>query len=89
MAASEAAVTEFVHKALGDLGSALTAALVVIGDKVGLYKALAKGGQATPEDLAKRTGTRERYVREWCSAQAAAVRRIRLLPESSAPRRDR
>lgn len=72
MAVTEAQVTEFVHKALGDLGSALTAALVVIGDKLGLYKALAKGGAATPEELAKRTGTRERYVREWCSAQAAA-----------------
>jgi SAM-dependent methyltransferase len=72
MAVNEAAVQEFVHKALGDLGSALTASLVVIGDKLGLYKALANGGPATPEDLAQRTGTRERYVREWCAAQAAA-----------------
>jgi SAM-dependent methyltransferase len=72
MAATEAEVTEFVHKALGDLGSALTASLVVIGDKLGLYKALAAGGPATPAELAARTGTRERYVREWSAAQAAA-----------------
>ena len=72
MPATEAEVTEFVHKALGDLGSALTASLVVIGDKLGLYKALAAGGPATPAELAARTGTRERYVREWSAAQAAA-----------------
>ena len=72
MAATEQEVTEFVHKALGDVGAALTAALVVVGDKVGLYKALAGSGGLTPADLAARTMTSERYVREWCSAQAAA-----------------
>ena len=72
MAASEQEVTEFVHKALGDIGAALTASLVVVGDKVGLYKALAGSGGLTPTDLAARTKTSERYVREWCSAQAAA-----------------
>ena len=72
MAASEQEITEFVHKALGDIGAALTASLVVVGDKVGLYKALAGSGGLTPAQLASRTRTCERYVREWCSAQAAA-----------------
>jgi SAM-dependent methyltransferase len=65
------AIEEFAHKALGDVAGALTASLVVIGDKLGLYKALTKG-PATPAELATRTGTTERYVREWLNAQAAA-----------------
>lgn len=65
-------VHEFVGKALGDLGGALTAALVVIGDKLGLYRAMAAGDPVTPAQLAERTGTTERSVREWCHAQAAA-----------------
>ena len=69
--ASEAAVQEFVNKAFGDIGGALTASLVVIGDKLGLYRALAPA-PLTPAELAKRTETAERYVREWCAAQAAA-----------------
>lgn len=69
---SEEQVHEFVHKALGDLGSALTASLVVIGDKLGLYKAMAGAGAVTSEDVAGRTHTSERLVREWLSAQAAA-----------------
>jgi SAM-dependent methyltransferase len=62
----------FVHKALGDLGSALTASLVVIGDKLGLYRAMAAAGPITSSELATRTKTDERCVREWLSAQAAA-----------------
>jgi len=72
MAASESAVQEFVQRAFGDIGGALTASLVVIGDKLGLYRALAAGGPATPAELAERTKTAERYVREWCAAQAAS-----------------
>ena len=63
---------QFVSKAVGDLGSALTAALVVIGDKLGLYKAMAVAGPLTPGELAARTGAAERYLREWLNAQAAA-----------------
>jgi 2-polyprenyl-3-methyl-5-hydroxy-6-metoxy-1,4-benzoquinol methylase len=63
---------QFVGKAVGDLGAALNAALVVIGDKLGLYKAMAEAGRVTPAELARRTGTVERYVREWLNAQAAA-----------------
>ena len=68
----QAKLEEFVHKALGDIGSALTASLVVIGDKLGLYRAMAGAGPLTPAELAKRTGTHERSVREWLAAQAAA-----------------
>jgi SAM-dependent methyltransferase len=72
MAATEAQVQEFVQKAFGDIGGALTTALVLIGDQLGLYRALAAKGPATPAELAKRTDTTERYVREWCAGQAAA-----------------
>ena len=72
MALDEAKLQEFVHKALGDLGSALTASLVVIGDKLGLYKAMAGKGPRTPAEIATQTGTSERCVREWLAAQAAA-----------------
>ncbi|MBS1840463.1 MAG: methyltransferase domain-containing protein [Acidobacteria bacterium] len=62
---------EFLGKALVDFGATFHAALVRIGDKLGLYKGLAAGGPQTPGELAKRTGTAERYVREWLSCQAA------------------
>jgi len=68
----EAKVHGFVEKALGDLGSALTASLVVIGDKLGLYRAMADAGPTTPAELAARTGTTERCTQEWLAAQAAA-----------------
>jgi 2-polyprenyl-3-methyl-5-hydroxy-6-metoxy-1,4-benzoquinol methylase len=71
MALNEAKLHEFMAKALGDIGAAMSAALVTIGDKLGLYKALAGAGPLTPADLARRTGTAERYVREWCANQAA------------------
>ena len=70
MAVNEAKLNEFMGKAVGDIGAALSAALVVIGDKLGLYKSLAESA-ATPGELAKRTGTVERYVREWLNNQAA------------------
>ncbi len=72
MAASEADIGKFVEKALGDLGGALTASMVVIGDRLGLYRAMAEAGPVDSTELAKRTGTAERYVREWLSAQAAS-----------------
>src|SRR6516162_8451446 len=56
---------------VGDLGAALSAALVVIGDRLGLYRAMADGEPVSPEELAQRTGTDSRYVREWLSNQAA------------------
>ncbi len=62
---------EFLGRFVGDLGAALSAALVVIGDRLGLYRAMADGGAVTASELAARTGTDERYVREWLSNQAA------------------
>jgi SAM-dependent methyltransferase len=72
MALDMAKLNDFMGKMLGDMGAAATGALVVIGDKLGLYKALAGAGPQTPAELAKRTGAAERYLREWLSAQAAA-----------------
>lgn len=62
---------EFMGKALGDLGATISSALVVIGEKLGLYRALAEGGPMDSAELARRTGTAERYVREWLMNQAA------------------
>lgn len=62
---------EFVMKAVGEMGAAMNAALIVIGDKLGLYKAMAGAGPMTSQELAAKTGTTERYVREWLAAQAA------------------
>jgi hypothetical protein len=59
---------------VGDLGAALSAALVVIGDRLGLYRAMAEGGPLTAEELAARTGTDPRYVREWLSNQVLEAR---------------
>src|SRR5271168_934774 len=61
----------FLGKAIVDFGATFHAALVRVGDKLGLYKALAAGGAQTPAELAKRTNTSERYVREWLCNQAA------------------
>jgi SAM-dependent methyltransferase len=61
----------FVFRAVDEIGATLNAALVVMGDKLGLYRALAGAGPLTPEELAQRTGTAERYVREWLNNQAA------------------
>jgi SAM-dependent methyltransferase len=72
VAADEAKLHAFMGKMVGDMGAALSGALVLIGDKLGLYKALADSGATTPEELARRTGTTERYVREWLAAQAAS-----------------
>jgi SAM-dependent methyltransferase len=70
MAVNEQKLNEFMGRAVGDMGAAFSAALVVIGDRLGLYKALAEQA-ATPGELARRTGTVERYVREWLNNQAA------------------
>jgi SAM-dependent methyltransferase len=58
-------------RAVVDIGANFHAALVVTGDKLGLFRALRELGPTTPADLAKRTGTHERYIREWLSAMAA------------------
>src|SRR3954451_7771356 len=62
---------KFVFHAVEEVGATLNAALVVMGDKLGLYRALAGAGGLAPVELSRRTGVRERYVREWLNAQAA------------------
>jgi 2-polyprenyl-3-methyl-5-hydroxy-6-metoxy-1,4-benzoquinol methylase len=71
MAVNPDRLNELLGKAVIDFGATFHAALVRIGDKLGLYKALAAGGPQTPAELAKATSTTERYVREWLSNQAA------------------
>jgi hypothetical protein len=66
----ETKVGDFVNH-VRSLGATLNGALVVIGDKLGLYAAMAGAGGLTPGQLVARTGATERYVREWLSAQAA------------------
>jgi SAM-dependent methyltransferase len=56
---------------VGDLGATMSAALVVIGDRLGLYRAMRDGEPVSAGQLAERTGTDPRYVREWLSNQAA------------------
>lgn len=62
----------FMGKAVTDLSANFTGLMVVLGHKLGLYAALAEGGAQLPADLARATGTTERYVQEWLSQQAAA-----------------
>jgi SAM-dependent methyltransferase len=82
----------FVFRAVDEVGATLNAALVVMGDKLGLYRAMAGAGPLTPDELANRTDTAERYVREWLNNQAAggyveydpATGRYTLPPEQAA-----
>ena len=62
---------QFVFRAVDEVGATLNAALVVMGDKLGLYRALAGAGALSPAELAGRAGVSERYTREWLNAQAA------------------
>ena len=61
-----------VGKLVGDLGIALGGASILLGDRLGLYKAMAHGMPVTPSELAEKTSLHERYVREWLSGQAAS-----------------
>lgn len=68
----QAKLDAFVGKVFGDLTAALSAPLLLVGDRLGLYKAMAAGGPMTSKELAKKTRTAERYVREWLANQGAA-----------------
>src|ERR1700682_298757 len=70
MAINETKLNEFLGKAVGDLGAAMSAGLMLVGDRLGLYRELAKG-PVTASTLAQQTGTNERYVREWLGNQGA------------------
>lgn len=82
----------FMGKLVGDLGASMSAALVLLGDRLGLYRAMSDGKAVTPEDLATRTNLHPRYVREWLAAQAAAgyvdynskSKKFKLNPEQCA-----
>jgi len=65
MAVSPGKLNAFMGKAVGDIGAAMSANTVLLGDKLGLYKTMAKAGPVTPAELAKATKTAERYVRDW------------------------
>lgn len=76
---------------VGDLGAIATGALVLLGDRLGIYRAMGDGKAVTAEDLAEKTGLNERYLREWLSAQAAAgyvdynakSKKFKLTPEQA------
>lgn len=72
MQLSEDKLQQFMGKMVGDMGVAMGAALVYVGDRLGLYKAMVGAGPVSSEELARRTRTDERYVREWLAGQAAA-----------------
>ncbi len=91
MPADEGRLHAFLGRMVGDMGATASAALVVVGDRLGLYRALAAHGPMTAVALARATGTHERYIREWLAAQAAAgyvaydadADRFRLEPEQA------
>src|SRR6202142_4611965 len=70
MAVDTKKLEQFLGQFVNDLGATVHAGMVVIGDRLGLYKALAAGPLPAPE-LAAKTRTDERYVREWLASQAA------------------
>jgi len=82
----------FVMRTVDEIGATLGTALTVMGDKLGLYRAMAGAGPLTSDDLARRAGIGERYAREWLNAQAAggvveydsATARYVLPPEQAA-----
>ena len=70
MAIDQDKLTEFLNKFVGDLGATMAAGNVLVGDRLGFYRALA-GQPLLPCELAERTGTATRYVDEWLRGQAA------------------
>jgi SAM-dependent methyltransferase len=67
----EAKLEAFMGQAVTDMGAIISAPLIQIGEKLGLYKAMAHAGPLTSEEVAERSGAAERYVREWLRNQAA------------------
>ncbi len=72
MAVDEQKVEEAAGKVFGELSVAITGPLIVLGDRLGLWAAMAGAGPVTPNELAARTGTVERYAREWLRGVAVA-----------------
>ena len=71
-AVDEARLNELIGRILGEFGAVASAPLVVLGDRLGLYKAMAGAGPMTADDLSEKTGIRLRYLQEWLNAQAAS-----------------
>jgi ubiquinone/menaquinone biosynthesis C-methylase UbiE len=66
-------LNQFLHKFVVDMGAAMSAALILVGDELGLFRAMSQAGKPlTPDQLAELTSTDPRYVREWLAGQAAA-----------------
>lgn len=73
MAINEEKLNQMLGKFVGDLGATLSAGAIVIGESLGLYKAMGEADTPlTSEELARRTNTNERYIREWLNSQAAS-----------------
>src|SRR5580704_12800083 len=73
MSLDQGKLNEFVGKFASDFGASLHAPTIILGEKLGLYKAMAEAGkEISARELASKTGTRERYVAEWLAAQAAS-----------------
>ena len=68
----ESKLNEFMGKAVADMGAAIHAVMILLGDRLGLYKNMADSRPVTSEELANRTGLAERYVREWLNSNAAS-----------------
>jgi SAM-dependent methyltransferase len=66
-----AQVEQFVNQVVTDVAAAEAGVLSYVGDRLGLYRAMAGAGPLTAGELAARTGTDQRYLQEWLSAQAA------------------
>jgi len=92
MEINETKLHDLLGKVVTEMGAAANGPLITIGDKLGLFKELTKKGSLTSSELADATGTAERYVREWLSAQAAsgyieydaATKKFFMTPEQSA-----
>jgi SAM-dependent methyltransferase len=88
---NEDKLNAFMGQVIGELGATVNAGLIVVGDRLGLYRAMAGAGPISAGELADRTLTTERYVREWLNAQAAGgfveynpVNDVYLLPGEQA-----
>ena len=68
----EARLNDFMGKLVGDMGGAAMLANVILGEELGLYRAMADSQPVTPEALADKTGCNTRLLREWLSAHAAS-----------------
>jgi 2-polyprenyl-3-methyl-5-hydroxy-6-metoxy-1,4-benzoquinol methylase len=91
MAVDPEKLNQFIGKFLGDVGAAIQGPSILIGEQLGLYRALAADGPLTSEGLATKTGIPERYAREWLAGQAAsgyveydaAAKRYWMTPEQA------